>query len=149
MADITERTHILHTDIESNSSTIEKLLKHFNVEKYEDLFAIIIKQTEHFKYDESLRIKSIELKKIQIGDVICVKYTPCSQKYIDYYDEQDVKGKVFFVDIENNDVLVYRDMTCYDENNNISIHTYVKSMKRLGCGYFGTKDYYENIYLCE
>ena len=140
--------HSFHIDIESNSSTIEKLKKQFGVEDHEDLFIIIMKQTEYYKYHESCNSQLTALEDLQVGDVISVAYTPCSQKYLDYYDEQNVKGKVFFIDVENDDALVYRDESCHDAaSDTICIHTYIKSIRRLGCGYYGDKAYYESIYV--
>lgn len=46
---------------------------------------------------------------ISIGDCVYIKYTPCSQTNIDFYDNLNVKGIVFFIDNDNEDLLMYYD----------------------------------------
>lgn len=69
-------------------------------------------------------------KNYYIGDIVKVTYTPESQKYIDYYQEQSFLGRIIFIDdkCENAFFIVI---------NSDTKNTVVKSLEREGCHYFG------------
>ena len=85
---------------------------------------------------------SIGLKDLKIGDEIYVQYLPMSQKYIDYYDEQNICGKVFFIDVDNDDAFLFVDSDSEDVSRKIM------SINREYCSYYGdTRGYAIMIYL--
>jgi hypothetical protein len=78
-----------------------------------------------------------------IGRTIFVVYYPYSQKYIEYYDEQEVMGKIFFVDEINKDIFMYYDKIVDD--NSVRV---IKSLNRDYCSYYGdVRGYDFSIYL--
>lgn len=137
--------HQVHIDIVSDNSTLEKIKKFLKVD---DIYKYIVENTEYFKYAESDCSILTTIDNIKINDVIHVKYIPCSQKYIDYYDQQDIKGRVVYIDKENDDAILYHDISVFDvDTNEKTIHTYIMSIKRQGCGYYGDDCYYKSIYV--
>jgi hypothetical protein len=70
------------------------------------------------------------------GDLVSIEYTPCSQKYIDHYNQQNFIGKLLYLDVNpENNVIVNGFL--YDEVNNI-----IRSIKTEGCHYMGMDDSY-------
>lgn len=78
---------------------------------------------------------------IKVGDDIDVSYIPCSQKFIDHYNEKSFTGRVFYVDHSKCGIaLVY-----YDEIVDGKITRYVKSVETEYCSYFGDTRGYDII----
>lgn len=69
-------------------------------------------------------------KDYKIGDIVNVTYTPESQKYIEYYQEQAFTGRIIFIDDKNDNAFL---MSINNEKN----HVIVKSLTREGCHYLG------------
>ena len=90
----------------------------------------------------NIQCHNILFNDVQIGDFISVEYFPYSQKYLEHYNEQNVIGKVFFIDYANHDMLLVYDKIC----KNGSIKRTIGSFNRWGCSYFGdTKGYSSSI----
>ena len=99
------------------------------VEKMKEFYGLSENTT--FEHDVDQIIKNELWKKIShndtyLGKNVKVKYFPCSQKYIDFYDKQKVQGIVFFV--FNGNMLLFHKSKKF-----INIY----SLKRLYCSYFG------------
>ena len=95
----------------------------------------LVENSTIFVMNESTHIDHsyTSIKEVKLGDIVIVHYTPYSQKYLDHYNEQDVRGKIVYIDIENDDLIVYRDeKTGYNTYTRI-----VKSLNRDYCSYFG------------
>lgn len=133
-------------DILSRIDTIAKMLvlygydidEHIDSNEYDkkiwDLMGKLLKRSYKSLW-KTVISKSESFNDIRIGDVINVSYIPCSQKYFDFYKQQDIKnGLVLFVDAENNDAIVV-----------IRNHDTVKfqSLIREGCHYFGMSNGYD------
>jgi len=97
---------------------MEKLLKR----SYKSLWKTVVSKSESFNG-------------IGIGDVINASYIPGSQKYVDFYKQQDItNGLVLFVDAENNDAII------------VLRHGYTvkfQSLVREGCHYLGMSNGYD------
>lgn len=63
-----------------------------------------------------------------VGEMIGVCYSPSSQRYVEYYDEQTFKGYIFFVDSENGNMFLF---------NRTGDKIFTHSLEREGCHYFG------------
>jgi len=63
-----------------------------------------------------------------VGDLVTVSYSPLSQRYTEYYDEQTFKGYIFFVDNENDTMFLFNILS-----DGIATH----SLERDGCHYMG------------
>jgi hypothetical protein len=98
------------------------------------------KKTELGSVIESIYTSISELK---VGDIVKLQFTPNSQKYIEYYEEQNVMGRVFFIDVENDDALIYYDKT----NENGEQVRVILSFNRPYCSYFGTARGYNHSIL--
>ncbi len=81
------------------------------------------------------------IRNLKCGHIVKLDFIPNSQDYIDYYEEQNVIGRVFFIDVENDDALVYHDKI----NENGEHVRVVKSFNRPYCSYFGTTRGYDYI----
>jgi hypothetical protein len=107
---------------------------------YDENFKIFFEKNNFEKKDvvsDDDKYDSVRLSALKSGDTVHVTFTPMSQKHIEYYDEQTIDGTIFYIDHENDDALIF-----YDEGE----YRHVKSLKRLGCGYFGDTDsYFFNI----
>ncbi|ARF08787.1 hypothetical protein Catovirus_1_837 [Catovirus CTV1] len=135
----------MEIDIFDNNNMIQKFCEKFGISEeknYVDIF------TEYFKknyqmtqqFSENGKIVRIEIEKLNIGDNVIIKYLPYSQKYINYYDTKDVKGKVFFLDDING--LLY-----YDIKKNNEITRVINSIEKEYCSYYGdTSGYCMDIY---
>ena len=84
--------------------------------------------------------KSIRIDDVNVGDVIVIDYTPYSQKYLTD-DFRDSRGKVFFIDKENEDILMH-----YDEPRDGKIVRIIMSLTRPYGGYYGGRDYTYSIH---
>ena len=105
----------------------------FDKDKYEDCPIPSSSATKHIENIDST----------YIGQIIKVLYYPYSQKYIDYYEEQHVMGKIFFVDELTKDALMY-----YDEFQDGKLVRIIKSISRDHCSYYGdSRGYDYAIYL--
>lgn len=80
---------------------------------------------------------------INIGDTVKVIYSPDSQKHIEYYDNEDVKGKLFFLDEKTSNGFIWDDQISEDGK----CIRHIKSVKRYGCSYYGVSDGYSYYYL--
>lgn len=126
-------------DILSSSEMLIKLEKKYNIKITDDNFDLkniknIIPNDICNENDESKFTKMISLNKIEIGDIVLVKYSPYSQSYIDEYDNQKFIGRVFYIDIENDDALLYFD--CEGKRT-------IKSLERDHCSYYGESRGYD------
>lgn len=66
-----------------------------------------------------------------IGDNVKVSYCPCSQKYIDYYDEQSFTGRIIFIDSKNDNMF-------FSVNDSVTSEKItIKSLEREGCHFMG------------
>lgn len=74
--------------------------------------------------------KLINIDEININDTIYVSYLPCSQKYLDYYE--NTIGKVFYFNKKLQNGLVYYDTVADDKPIR-----YVKSIQKEYCSYYG------------
>jgi len=63
-----------------------------------------------------------------VGDLVTVCYSPLSQRYTEYYDEQTFKGYIFFVDNHNDTMFLFNIMP-----DGLATH----SLERDGCHYMG------------
>lgn len=139
------------TDIHSSPETIRKICDKLNISSdasYEEIFAGYFETFEFpiFEITKSMLkddIKYIAFSDIKLGDNVIINYMPFSQKYIEYYDEQKVYGKVFFIDNDANDVLMY-----HDTKDGETITRHITSAERLFCSYYGdTRGYDYCVYL--
>lgn len=131
-------------DICSSKKSIGEYLKReYLDEEYKNIFENLLDVAkypivscfeEHTFGDEYTRISDVKN-----GDVIFVKYYPYSQKYIDYYQQQ-IWGKVFFIDVKNDNIFMYYDT--YRKSKKKYIRT-ICSMERDGCSYFGDNRSYD------
>lgn len=86
--------------------------------------------------------KYISINNLKIGDVVKLSFIPKSQKYIEYYEEQNVSGRVFFIDKENDDAFLYRDEIDLESGQHIRI---IQSFNREYCSYYGTTRGYSHL----
>ena len=63
-----------------------------------------------------------------IGDVVNITYIPQSQKYIEYYEQENFCGKIIFIDAENDNMFLLANINGIDT---------VKSLERESCHYLG------------
>jgi hypothetical protein len=83
--------------------------------------------------------KHMDVKTTKIGQSILVTFMPLSQKYIEYYDTQKISGMVYYIDCENNDMLIVKH-----SKDTITVH----SLEREYCSYYGdTPSYMYDIKL--
>jgi len=69
-----------------------------------------------------------------IGDIVKVSYIPCSQKYLDYYDNQSFTGTIIFIDADKENAFFL-----------IEGSNEIKSLKRNDCHFLGTTPGYDYI----
>lgn len=113
-------------------------------ENMDDFFRCYFKKYAHDTY--FLNLEQVdkedtlicEIKHLQTGDVIHVKYMPYSQKYLDMYP--DIYGKIFYISRDGNDLLIYRDI-----KKEGKIERYVTNINKPGCSYFGNSKGYDFI----
>ena len=117
-------------DIFDNNNLVKKFARDHNIKyiDYEQIFREYFNKHTfpQFQVQNNYSTISTNIDLLSIGDKIKVSYLPYSQKYIDYY--QTIYGKIFYLDIENNNGLVYRD-----ENNK----KIISSIEKEYCSYFG------------
>jgi len=65
---------------------------------------------------------------VTIGDIINITYIPQSQKYIEYYEQENFSGKVIFIDVVNDNMFLLAKINGVDT---------VKSLERESCHYLG------------
>lgn len=123
-------------NIHSSSDTINEFIKQYKLKStINDSYLIIFKE-----YIEKYGIpkkNNINDDIIRIGSYITISYTPLSQKYIDYYDEEKIEGILFFVTDNKEDGFVF-----LEDNDKYIISSIVKPF----CSYYGdSKGYFENI----
>ena len=104
-----------------NQSNNQDLAEHVNKCKDFDAFEIT---TKELLDTCETTVGHVNLSNIQIGDMVEISYLPYSQKYIDHYENEKIRGRVFFV--SNDDALVY----CDTREGRI-----VKSLYVDGCSY--------------
>lgn len=126
-------------DINSTNSTILSFMETYNrpvTFEDDDLIDIF---HEHIKKvimnNEWSDLKDNNtFDKYTYGTKVDVTYSPLSQRYIDYYDEQGFTGILFYGNKYNDDALFY-----YIQNDII----HVKSLERDNCHYMGMGRGYE------
>jgi len=69
-----------------------------------------------------------------IGDIVKVSYIPCSQKYLDYYDNQSFTGTIIFIDADKENAFFL-----------IEGSNEIKSLKPNDCHFLGTTPGYDYI----
>ena len=83
-------------NIHSSSDTINEFIKQYKLKStIIDSYLTIFKE-----YIEKYGIPKKNNTNddiIRIGSYITISYTPLSQKYIDYYDEEKIEGVLFFM----------------------------------------------------
>lgn len=146
---------IYEFDIHSEPQTLKNFANAHNIsidknengDEYFDynlMFSSVLRDISKFKKTKMGRIiESIctPISRLKIGNVVKLQFIPNSQKYIDYYEEQNVIGRVFFIDVENDDALIYYDKT-NENGENVRV---VLSFNRPYCSYFGTSRGYDHI----
>jgi len=109
---------------------------------YVELNKLFPNITKYYHRTSFEQTKDVSIDELRIGHEVCVRYMPMSQKYIDYYDEQNICGKVIFIDTENDDALLILDTD--DEHRTRKI----MSINREYCSYYGiSRGYNVSIYL--
>src|SRR5271170_2543983 len=79
------------------------------------------------------------LNGVKIGDVVEITYIPASQQYVDYYDQHNFVGQIFFIDNKKDNAFLI-------VNDNDDKITKIKSLEREGCHYFGMiRGYYSTM----
>jgi hypothetical protein len=141
-----------HFDINSEDATLQKFYREHSVavneESFRDFNKTLVPLLEKLNLEKTEISESDESNEsngpngIKIGDIVKLEFIPQSQKYISYYSEQNVCGRIIFIDEENDDALIYRDM--FDRKNNKNIRT-VQSFNREYCSYYGTTRGYDHI----
>jgi hypothetical protein len=151
--DIAFMKHYDHIDdnvIESLSKLddLDRLVKFF------DLIKRVVANKEYEKYitsvidDDGANLSNLAEpgRYPQIGDMVSVSYTPASQRYIDYYNDQAFAGTVFFVDRNRNNFLMLSTNVGKVVDYEMQIEYDIRSFKRIGCHYFGMADCYDGYY---
>lgn len=106
---------------------------------------------EHIFKSENLKLLSADfltkcvfsddycsLSDLQIGDIVEISYLPYSQKYLDYYQEKKFIGKVFYLNDDKSDALIYFD----EQRGRI-----IKSVYADGCSYGFSNDLGYDLYI--
>ena len=147
-------TMIFEFDIHSEPQTLRNFANANNIlaskdedgDEYFDynLMFSILSNTSKFKITELGTVTEsvyTPISQLKVGHVVKLQFTPNSQKYIEYYEEQNVMGRIFFIDVENDDGLIY-----YDKTNENGEHVRViLSFNRPYCSYFGTSKGYDHV----
>lgn len=113
----------------------------YNYKKFYKIIEIVLDKEKWLKIDskDNDNFMFNNKKKYSLGNTINITYCPASQKYIDYYDDEAFTGTIFFVDNDQDNMLLYI-------NNNDNTIT-VKSLEREGCHYLGmTRGYSYCLY---
>ena len=122
---------------EKEKDDINKEKDDVNKYKYDQIFEELLNIEKYPLMCNLKNIKSqknsIPLSSINIGDIISLEFMPYSQKYIDFYD-QNIGGKVFFIDVKNDNAFMYYDT--YRKSKKKHIRT-ICSIERDWCSYFG------------
>jgi len=134
-------------DIYSDDETIEKMKEKYSLPTLESICQHFVtnndKQDENkYTYDDSEEDQTYTqytqytpLSYFKVGDIVTVIYTPYSQKHIDFYEEQHIRGIIVYIDNENDDAIIIK------RNKSDGMYI-VQSLKRLFCSYYGnTKGY--------
>jgi hypothetical protein len=143
----------LNFDICGSRATLNNFLPNrdtLDEYKYEEMFNDLIdlkKYSIFLDFDKIPYTKNNEtphynLNHIAINDIILLEYIPYSQKYIDFYCEQKIGGVVFFVDIQNNNALLYYDTYVESANEYIRM---ICSLEREYCSFYGDTRGYDYI----
>lgn len=129
----TEGDDIAPDDYEKINELFEKSLRQvYNDQSWKLKIPDSVETTtsEDFMGEEYLNISNIN-----IGDKIDISYSPSSQKYIDYYDEQRVQSAiVLFIDVERDDGVIVCESI--DKRANKKTVTF-KSIEREGSHFLG------------
>jgi len=123
-------------NIHSSSDTINEFIKQYKLKStINDSYLTIIKEYIE-KYGIPKKNDTID-DIVIIGSYITISYTPLSQKYIDYYDEEKIEGVLFFITDSKEDGFVF-----LEDGDTYIISSIVKQF----CSYYGdSKGYFENI----
>ena len=132
---------LLQIDIEGSCGIICKYKKHMCIDDNitgPNIF-YNLKDTQEYRHFDptgeilnTMELINISFSEIKIGDIIKVSYLPYSQKYIEQYNEQI--GRIFFVDYESNNALLYVDK--FDEFTNTYTRL-ISSVEKNYCSYLG------------
>lgn len=86
--------------------------------------------------------KSVNTTNIKIGDVLRVAYVPFSQRFIEYYESQNVMGYVFYVNMLLDNMFMF--YVKHEDDKKILVIT---SLERESCSYLGdSRGYVPLIY---
>lgn len=123
-------------DIFDNCNLIKNFCKLHNIQEndYNNIFENYFKYNDLPLYLMNMEQNNeyIDFKMLNIGDNIIVNCMPYSQKYLEYYESKEVKGKIFYLDTKNCNGLIYYDIII---NNKIIRH--INSIEKEYCSYFG------------
>lgn len=130
----------MYFDIQSSEQTVKTLFNNFNiktgnnpnVEDYKKLDAKLRDMIDIYynekiydsNYKKNLSKSSIGIHNLCIGDLIEIEYIPPSMKYLNDYPK--LYGIVIYIDIDNNDGLIYSNNGVYEK---------IYSITRNYCGY--------------
>jgi hypothetical protein len=133
-------------NIHDDYGTIFKSFFHNCSECPNDTYLEFIKSfpkiNEYYHRPSFEQTEYVSMDELKIGHEVYVQYMPMSQKYIDYYDEQNVCGKVIFIDVENDDALLIFD------SGGEHVTRRIMSINRDYCSYYGdSRGYSISIYL--
>ncbi len=123
-------------NIHSSCDTINEFIKQYKLKStINDSNLTIFK--EYIKKYGIPKKNDTNYDTVIIGSYITISYTPLSQKYIDYYDEEKIEGILFFITDSKEDGFVFL------ENGDTYI---ISSIIKPFCSYYGdSKGYFENI----
>jgi hypothetical protein len=145
------RQMTINVDIICDISTLVKFCKFYNLQikesdiNIDNIDEIFTQYIEANKSNNDIEIETSEtLYDVKINDIININYYPLSQKYIDYYNEQSITGKVIFIDKDNDNLFVI-ESTSKEITNWLDkdIKYIFKSLEREGCSYLGTSRGYD------
>lgn len=151
-------------DIICDISTLVKFCKFYNLQieesdiSLDNIDNIFTQYIETNKINNNIKTNE-SLYDVKINDIISINYYPLSQKYIDYYNEQSITGKVIFIDKDNDNLFVLEStskevnhlgndnkdssyITSLDKLDNDTKYIF-KSLEREGCSYLGTSRGYD------
>lgn len=125
----------MYFDIQSTNETIKKLFNNFNIKigvhpnlddykKLGEKLKDIIKIYNDENKNNFIKSPIAEIKNLCLGDYIEISYIPPSIKYLNDYPK--LYGIVIYIDIDNNDGLIYSNNGVYEK---------IYSITRNYCGY--------------
>lgn len=104
-----------------NESNNHNLLKH--ISKVNNFKTTKLSYLDNHKLDN----KFSKISDLKIGDTVEISFVPFSQKYLDYYENEKFRGRIFYINNEFDDMLLY-----YDNDDSKRI---IKSVYVDGCSY--------------